>query len=256
MSWRRRWVVLVPGEVAWVERRTREILEEEEDGSEHHFMVIPGQRRYQAIVERGRQDVSSEMLLGRLLSLECEEPVYAVQGLDEVSYIARFLRGEEFMEDQEVEELARSLECVNEWTVEPPLEPLKKLTRAVVLIQGISMAKVRKVLEKDAGQPLSPGYYRVEETPRGVLVTDGTAELLFADSRLARQFPRATVYSVIATPGLDFFVVLMMHNRKTVQFVPPPKEATYYPAVHEIMSEREPERILAALGIPREWFQL
>jgi hypothetical protein len=260
MSWRERWVVLVPGEFAWVERRARELLKELEYESEIYFKVIPGQGRYQAVVQEGENDRSPEVLLATRLSLECEEPVYSISRFD-FPCMYRCTGGEEedandTYDDQEPEALVRSLGCLLPWFDEPQLKPYKKPTRTVALIQGLSLAKVRKALEQEAGRPLPPGYYRIEETPLGVLATDGTGELVFADNRLAYRFPRATVYSVIATPSLDFFVVLVMRGRKTVEFVPPPEEATYYPAVHEIMGEREPERILAALGIPKEWFKL
>jgi hypothetical protein len=258
MSWRRRWVVLVPGEVAWVERRTREILEEDGHGSEHHFMVIPGQGRYQAIVERDREKIGPEFLIGRLLSLECEEPVYVVEGVEEYPCVSRFVKGKEFTEDRKPGELARSLGCVNEWTVEPPLEPLKlkKPTRTAAVIQGLSATRVLHALAKREGRPLPTGYYRVEETPLGLLLGEGSGSLGFALNDLAFRFPLATIYSVTATPGLEFFVVLVARNREFVEFVPPPDEATFYPAIHEVMGERTPERILAALGIPKEWFHL
>jgi hypothetical protein len=257
MNWRRRWVVLVPGEVAWVKRRTRELLEEHDDGREHPFLVVPGQGRYQIIVEGdGPPDVGPHALIGRLLSLECDEPVYAIEGTEEYPYVYRFLKGKEEAEDQEPDALIRALGCVNEWTVEPPPEPLKKTARTVVLIQGLSATQVLNALAKQVGRPLPAGFYRLEEVPQGLLLTDGTAGLGFADIRLSRRFPRATFYAVTASPDLGFFQVTVTQNKKTVQFVPPPKEATYYPAIHEVLGEREPERILAALGIPKEWFQL
>jgi hypothetical protein len=257
MSWWRRWVVLVPGDVTWVERRTRELLEEQDDGREHPFMVIPGTGRYQAIVEKDRDEFGPEYLLGELLSLECEEPVYTIEGVEEYPYIARFLKGqEEYAGDQEPDDLVRSLGCENKWTVEPPLEPWGKTARRVALVQGVSMAKMCKALEKEAGRPLPAGYYRIEETPLGILLTDGTGPLVFAQNYLAERFPRATVYSVTASPELDFFVVLVMQGDKTLKFVPSPQEDSTFPAIHEIMGEREPERVLAALGIPKEWFKL
>jgi hypothetical protein len=256
MSGRRRWVVLVPGEVTWAERRAREILEEEDDEGEYDFMVIPGQGRYQSIVEKSHQDLSPETLLGRLLSLECDEPVYVIQGIGDIFYIARFHKGGESMEEQEREELARSLGCMNEWTVEPPLEPLTKPTRTAGLIQGLSATRVLNALAQKEGQPLPPGYCHIEESPRGVIVKEGAGWLGSALIELTFRFPRATIYSVTATPSLDFFSVWVTRNRKTVEFVPPLKKATYHPPVHEVLGEREPERILAALGIPKEWFQL
>ncbi|HSP78244.1 MAG TPA: hypothetical protein VLQ93_06925 [Myxococcaceae bacterium] len=249
-------MVLVPGDVAWVEKRTREILEEEGDGSEHHFMVIPGQGRYQAIVEKGHQDVGPEMVLGDVLSRECAEPVYAIQGVDEFSYISRFMRGEESREDQEPDDLVRSLGCVNPWTVEPPRKPLTRKARRIVLIQGLSATRVLDALQKEAGQPLPAGYYRLEEAPQGLFLRDGTKELTFEDVILSQRFPLATIYSVAATPNLDFFVVSVRRGGKTEKFDWPPDESPLSPGLHEVMGERTPERILAALGIPKEWFRL
>jgi hypothetical protein len=85
----------------------------------------------------------------------------------------------------------------------------------------------------------------------------GFVRICLGDSELhlAFRFPRATIYSVTATPNLDFFVVVVRHKREALKFMPPPHEEP--PSnIHEVMGERTPERILAALGIPREWFQL
>ena len=255
MSWRRRWVVLVPGDVAWVEKRTREILEEDGDGDEHRFMVIPGQGRYQAIVDKDHQAIGPEMVLGRALSYECEEPVYAIEGIPELPFVARFLKGEESWEDQEPEDLVRSLGCANQWTVEPPRKPFKKRTQTAALIQGLSATRVRNALEKQE-VPLPPGSYRMVETPQGLLLGEDSPLLCFALIDLAFRFPLATIYSVTATPNLEFFAVVVYKNRKSVKFVPPPGQATSSRAIHEVMGERTPERILAALGIPKEWFRL
>jgi hypothetical protein len=249
-------VVLVPGEADWVEKRTREILEAQEDGSEHHFMVIPGQERYQAVVEKDYQDVGSEMVLGRALSYECDEPVYAIEGIEEFPFVTRFLKGEESSEEQEPEDLVRALGCVMPWEKEPQGRPLKRKARTVALIQGLSMAKVRNALDEEAGRPLPPGYYHIEETPIGVLLTDGTGILTVADNYLAERFPLATVYAVTATPSLDLFNVMVTRNRKTVQFAPRSGKTAFFPPIDEVMGERTPERILAALGIPKEWFRL
>ena len=131
-----------------------------------------------------------------------------------------------------------------------------KTWQGVALIQGLSATKVLNALAEEEGRPLPAGYYRVEETPQGLLMAEGSGALSFALIHLAYRFPLATIYEITATPSLNFFVVLVKRNRKTVQFVPPPDEATYYPAIHEVMGERTPERILATLGIPKEWFRL
>ncbi|KFA88990.1 hypothetical protein Q664_37635 [Archangium violaceum Cb vi76] len=89
-----------------------------------------------------------------------------------------------------------------------------------------------------------------------MLLTDGTSDLGNTDIDLSYRFPRATIYAVTATPDLDFFDVTMTKNRKTEQFVLPPGKTSFFPVIHEVMGERTPERILAALGIPKEWFRL
>jgi hypothetical protein len=243
--------------VAWVEKRTREILEEVGDGSEIHFTINPGKRRYQAIIEEGCHDSSPEVLLAAHFSLDCEEPVYAIEGIEESPGIFRFLRGrEEDAGDLEPEELVRSLGCMMPWSEEPPRRrKYKKPTRTAALIQGLSADRVRNALGTQE-MPLPAGSYRMVETHQGLLMEEVSGSLSFALSRLAYQFPLATVYTVIARPDLDFFVVLVTRNRKTVEFVPLPDESTNYPAIHEVMGERTPERILAALGIPKEWFRL
>jgi hypothetical protein len=255
MSWRRQWLVLVPGDVAWVEQRTREILEEEGHGSEDHFRVIPGQGRYQVIAEKGREEIGSEFLLGEILSLECEGPVYAIEGNDDVPYISRFMKGEESREDRAVWDLVSSLGCVLPWLDEPPLEPVKRRTRTVVLIKGSGKAQVLRALEKKAGKSLPPNCYRLEEMPQGVLLRDGVLSLGSLDMAIAEQLPRALVYSVIARRGLEDFVVYVMRGRKIEQFALPPDDPPLFPVIHEVMGESEPELILEALGIPVEWFQ-
>jgi hypothetical protein len=123
-------------------------------------------------------------------------------------------------------------------------------------VQGLSIARIRKALDEEAGRSLPPGYYRIEETPIGVLLTDGTGELISADNYLARRFPLATIYAVTASPNLEFFGVIVTRNRRPVEFSLRPDKKSFFPIIHEVMGERTPERILAALGIPKEWFRL
>jgi hypothetical protein len=76
------------------------------------------------------------------------------------------------------------------------------------------------------------------------------------DVAVAERFPRALVYGVTASPELKVFFVNVMQGQRFEQFSHPPKEPPLFPVLHEALGEREPERILAALGIPKEWFQL
>jgi hypothetical protein len=219
------------------------------------FIVIPGKDRYQAIVETGHQTREPDILLGDAFSRELDEAVYAIEGRDEDPYVLRFMKGVEARVDQEPEELVRSLGCTLPWFDQPPPKATR-LAKAVTLMQGVALEKIQRALEKEVRHPLPTGYYRIEETPLGILITDGTAPWIFSDGYLARYFPRATVYTVIASPDLDFFSVSVTHRRKMVEFVPPGEEPSNHPAIREVMGEREPERILAAMGIPKEWFQL
>jgi len=47
----------------------------------------------------------------------------------------------------------------------------------------------------------------------------------------------------------------MYHGEGMGEFAPPPDAMFEPPTLSEINGERSPERILAALGIPPEWFQ-
>ena len=77
----------------------------------------------------------------------------------------------------------------------------------------------------------------------------------FAHIVLSERFPHATVYGVTASPRLDIFSATVLRGGEGVEeFAQPPSEFPPVPAVSEIKGERSPERILAALGIPAEWF--
>jgi hypothetical protein len=77
----------------------------------------------------------------------------------------------------------------------------------------------------------------------------------FADIVLSERFPHATVYAVTASPDLDiFFVAKMRAGEGVEEFAQPPEEFPPLPVANDIKGERSPQRILAALGIPAEWF--
>ena len=108
---------------------------------------------------------------------------------------------------------------------------------------------------EEAGEPLTPGHYRLEDTPRGLRISSGTGDIGFADITLSERLPHATAYGVIASPSLDMFFVNVLRGGECIgQFALPPREDSFVPAVSDIKGERSPERILAALGIPAEWF--
>jgi hypothetical protein len=256
MIWRPQWTVLVPGKPALLEERAREILEDFDEGNDYTFTVIPGQGRYHAVVETGSRQTELEAVLGDAFSREVSEPVYSIEGREEEPYISCFVGGKETPVDQEPEDLVRSLGCTVPWFDEPPLPPYKPQTRHVALIQGVSAEKVRKTLETRRVLPLQPGAYRLEENPLGVLLADGLKPIGSSANYLSSRFQRATIYSIIASPDLENFSVMVMKGQTTNEFLPPPRVSTFFPAVHEIMGERTPEAILAAMGIPKEWFKL
>jgi hypothetical protein len=110
------------------------------------------------------------------------------------------------------------------------------------------------VLEEDAGHPLAPGRYRIEETPRGILIAGGTGGMCSAYVTLSERIPHVTVYGVTASPSLDIFIVKVLRGAEGIgQFAKPSREDAFLPVVSDIKGERSPERILAALGIPPEW---
>jgi hypothetical protein len=65
------------------------------------------------------------------------------------------------------------------------------------------------------------------------------------------------VYGVTASPDLGIFFATMYRRGKSIaEFAHPPEyRITRERPVEEIKGESTPERILAALGIPAEWFR-
>ncbi len=79
----------------------------------------------------------------------------------------------------------------------------------------------------------------------------------FADITVSERLPHATVYGVTASPRLDMFFVTVMRGGEGIERVRAAARLSFRlcPVVSDIKGERSPERILAALGIPAEWFQ-
>ncbi|MFY0584305.1 hypothetical protein ACN28S_67350 [Cystobacter fuscus] len=128
--------------------------------------------------------------------------------------------------------------------------------RKAALVEGVRAQEALRVLEEDAGEPLTPGRYRLEDTPRGLLISSGTGDIGFADITVSERIPRATIYAVIASPDLGEFIVTVRRGGEGIkEFARPPDERPRLPVVGDIKGERSPERILAALGIPAEWFR-
>jgi hypothetical protein len=248
------WAVLAPGEPAWLERRARDIEALEED-EEPTFEVIRGSGRYHAIVGL-EQEVGAEWPIAEALSLECDEPVYSIDRANDPWIIMMFHNGRVEALEVSPEALARSLGCPLPGSEEPSDSPKRKPLRTVALVEGVRAEEAHRALEESRGEPLPPGRYHLEDTPRGLLLAGGTGGMNFAHIDLSERFPHAIVYGVTASPSLDFFVVMVLRGGGGVgEFTQPPYEFPQMPVMSDIKGERSPERILAALGIPPEWFQ-
>lgn len=253
------WAVLAPGEPAWLERRARAIVmteEDEEDGKEQPFEFIPGSGRYHAIVGTDPSDIGAEMQIAEALSLKCDETVYSIERANDPWAVTAWRNGvRDILEDRDPDSLAESLGCPLPGREETLDSPAGKPLRAVALVEGVRAEEAHLVLE-EAGDPFPPGHYRFEDTPRGLLISSGTGNIGFADITVSERISHATVYAVMASPDLDeFFVTVRRGGEGVEEFAQPPDEFPRLPVVSEIKGERSPERILAALGIPAEWFR-
>jgi len=253
-----RWGVLAPGEPARLESRALSIVLpdwDEEDGEELPFELIPGSGRYHAIVGTDPSDLGAEMQLAEALSLECDEPVYSFERISYVWTVMSWRNGALDIEEVEPEALAKSLGCPLPESTELSDIPKRKPLCKVALVEGVRAEQAHRVLEEEAGEPLAPGCYLLEETSRGLLVRSGTRNIGYADLTLSERFPHASIYGVIASRSLDAFFVHVLRGGECIgQFAVPPDEIPTYSVFDDIKGERSPERILAALGIPAEWF--
>ena len=228
---------------------------DEEDGEELPFEFIAGSGRYHAIVGMDLRDMGVEMPLAEALSLECDEPVYSFDRASDPWTVMSWRKGALEIEEVDPEALAESLGCPLPGSEKSSDSPTRKPLRTVALLEGVQPEEARRVLEEKYGAPLSAERYHLEGTPRGLLLAGGTGGMNFADIVLSERFPHATVYAVTASPGLDiFFVTKMRAGEGIEEFAQPPEEFPPYPVASDIKGERSPERILAALGIPPEWF--
>jgi hypothetical protein len=252
------WAVLTPGEPARLESRARAIVMtewDEEEGREPPFELIRGSGRYHAIIGLDPMEMGAELQIAEELSLECTEPVYSIDRANDPWLVMSWRNGVGEVREVAPEALAKSLGCPlpdsEESSDLAASEPLRK----AALVEGIRAQEAHRVLEEDAGAPLAPGRYRLEDTPRGLLLTGGTGSMGFAHVTLSERLPHATVYGVTASPSLDIFFVNVLRGGECIgQFAQPPYEVPPFPVVSDIKGERSPERILAALGIPAEWF--
>jgi hypothetical protein len=252
------WAVLTPGEPAWLVSRAHAALtfeEDEEDGKKPSFEVIPGRGHYHAIVGSDPLDLGAELRIAKELSLVSDETVYSIERAKDPWAVTSWRKGVLEVVEVDPEALAESLGCPLPGREESPDSSARKPLRKVVLAEGVRTQEVIRVLEEDAGEPLTSGYYRLMDTPRGLLIASGSCDIGYADMIVSGRFPDATVYAVIASPDLDMvFVTVMRGGEGVEEFAQPPDEFPNLPVVGEIKGERSPERILAALGIPQEWF--
>jgi hypothetical protein len=253
------WAVLTPGEPTRLESRARSIVMtdlDQELGKEQPFELIPGSGRYHAIVGADPSDVGAEMQIAEELSLECDEPVYSIERANDPWTVMSWRNGALDVLEVDPEALAKSLGCPLPGSADSSDSPLMKPLRKVALAEGVRAQDAIRVLEEDAGEPPTPGYYLLVDTPRGLLIASGTGDIGYADITVSERIPHATIYAVIASPELDAFSVTVRRGGEGVEeFAWPPDDFPRLPVVSEIKGERSPERILAALGIPAEWFR-
>ncbi|WPB80602.1 hypothetical protein KYC5002_15845 [Archangium violaceum] len=253
------WGVLTPGEPAQLEDRARSIVMTEMDqelGKKQPFEVIPGRGRYHAIVGADLSEMGAEMQLAEELSLEVDEPVYSIDRANDPWTVLSWRNGAMDVLEVDPDALASSLGCPLPGKTVPSDSPERKPLRSAALIEGLRAQEAQRALEEEYGEPLSPGRLRLEDTPQGLRISSTTGSIGFAHITLSERFPHATGYSVIASPSLDWFFVTKIRGGEGIEeFVQPPNIFPNYPVASTIKGEISPERILAALGIPAEWFR-
>ncbi|WP_309893268.1 hypothetical protein [Archangium sp.] len=231
------------------------LKEGEEDEEGPPFELSLGSGHYHALVGTNPIDVGAEIQIAKELSLECDVPVYSIERANDPWTVMSWRNDALDILDDEPEDLAKSLGCPLPGSTELSDSPARKPLQSVALIEGVSSQEVHRVLEEKHRGSLPPGRYRLVDTPRGLLIASGTGDIGFADITVSERLPRATVYGVTASPGLDiFFVVVMRGGESLEEFAQPSREFPHLPVASDIKGERSPERILAALGIPPEWF--
>jgi hypothetical protein len=253
------WAVLAPGDPAQLESRARSIVMsdlEQELGKEQPFEVITGSGHYHAIAGTDPSDVGAEMQLAEEISLGCDEAVYSIERANDPWTVMSWRNGTLEILEVSPDGLAKSLGCPLPGSEKSSSRAARKPLRKVAVLEGVRAQEAIRVLEEDAGEPLTPGRYRLEDTPRGLLIASGTGDMGYADITVSERIPHATVYAVIASPNLDEFIVTVRRGGEGIEeFAQPPDDFPRLPVVGDIKGERSPERILAALGIPAEWFR-
>jgi hypothetical protein len=228
---------------------------DQELGKEQPFEVIPGSDHYHAIVGTDPSDVGAEMQLAEALSLECDEPVYSIERANDPWTVMSWRDGALDIKEVDPDALAQSLGCPLPGSDESLDFPKTKPLQTVALVEGVRAQEAHRVLEEATGGPLRPGYYRLEDTLRGLLMASGTGDIGYADMTVSERLPHSTVYAVTASPSLEIFSVTVFRGGESfAKFEQPPPVYPSQRTVSDIKGERSPERILAALGIPAEWF--
>ncbi|QRK09027.1 hypothetical protein JQX13_02345 [Archangium violaceum] len=230
--------------------------EDDEDEEGPPFELSQGSGRYHALVGTTPIDVGAEIQIAKELSLECDEPVYSIERANDPWTVMSWRKGTPEVLEEDPEALASALGSPLPGSEKSPDQTARKPLRHVAFVEGVRAHEAHRALEEDYGEPLPPGRYHLEDTPRGLRISSGTGDIGFADVNLSERLPNATVYGVIASPGLDVFIVNMLQGGECIgQFAQPPREDSFMPVVSDIQGERSPERILVALGIPPEWFR-
>ncbi|WNG59444.1 hypothetical protein F0U59_35580 [Archangium gephyra] len=196
------------------------------------------------------------MQLAEELSLGCDEPVYSIERANDPWTVISWRNGALDVLDVDPESLATSLGCPLPGRERTSDQTARNPLRTVALLEGVHAAEARHALEEDHGEPFPPGRYHFKDTPQGLLLAGGKGGMNFAHIILSERFPHATVYGVTTSPSLDTFAVTVMQAGEGIdRFTRPLRPEPCVPEVSEIKGERSPERILAALGIPAEWFR-
>lgn len=251
------WAVLAPIEPARLKSRAFAALgleegEEDEDGPP--FEVRLGSGRYHALVGTNPVDVGAEIQISKELSFECDDAVYSIERANDPWTVMSWRSGALEVLEVDPEALAESLGCLLPKRERPSDRAARKPLRKVALVEGVRAQNAYRVLE-DAGEPVSSGRYCLEDTLPGLRISSETGDIGFADIDLSERLPDVTAYGVIASPSLDIFFVNVLRGGECIgQFALPPRDDSFVPALSEVKGERSPERILAALGIPAEWF--
>lgn len=253
------WAVLAPGDPSWMKKRAFDALGLEEDDEDEEgppFELSLGSGRYQALVGTNPIDVGAEIQIAKQLSRECDEPVYSIERANDPWTVMSWRKGTPEVLERHPEALANSLGCPLPSSAKSSNQVASKPLRKVALAEGVRAEEAQRVLEEDAGAPLDPERYHLKDTSLGLLLAGGKGSLGFAYITLSERLPNSTVYGVTASPNLDTFYVNVLRGGECIgQFALPPYELPPYPVFDEIKGESSPERILAALGIPAEWFR-